>query len=141
MLVLQLPEQLIWYCILKIQQDLIEYLTKQRPRPFVACYEKQDNPVINGSIFSSKVIYLKCQFLHGPVNQTVFLYFEWKSYLHIFSVYYISSTGFNTTTNVVILAGTNRPDILDPALMRPGRFDRQIYIGKFCVHRCIILHL
>lgn len=39
-------------------------------------------------------------------------------------------TGFNTTTNVVILAGTNRPDILDPALMRPGRFDRQIYIGK-----------
>lgn len=38
--------------------------------------------------------------------------------------------GFNTTTNVVILAGTNRPDILDPALMRPGRFDRQIFIGK-----------
>uniref|UniRef100_I3M528 AFG3 like matrix AAA peptidase subunit 2 n=1 Tax=Ictidomys tridecemlineatus TaxID=43179 RepID=I3M528_ICTTR len=36
---------------------------------------------------------------------------------------------FNTTTNVVILAGTNRPDILDPALMRPGRFDRQIFIG------------
>lgn len=37
--------------------------------------------------------------------------------------------GFNTVTNVVVLAGTNRPDILDPALMRPGRFDRQIYIG------------
>ncbi|XP_033119601.1 AFG3-like protein 2 [Anneissia japonica] len=37
--------------------------------------------------------------------------------------------GFNTTTNVVVLAGTNRPDILDPALLRPGRFDRQIYIG------------
>ncbi|XP_067105339.1 mitochondrial inner membrane m-AAA protease component AFG3L1-like [Osmerus mordax] len=37
--------------------------------------------------------------------------------------------GFNTSTNVVVLAGTNRPDILDPALMRPGRFDRQIYIG------------
>uniref|UniRef100_A0A8C2DYK4 Si:ch1073-174d20.2 n=1 Tax=Cyprinus carpio TaxID=7962 RepID=A0A8C2DYK4_CYPCA len=32
-------------------------------------------------------------------------------------------------TNVVVLAGTNRPDVLDPALMRPGRFDRQIYLG------------
>lgn len=39
-------------------------------------------------------------------------------------------TGFNTSTNVVVLAGTNRPDVLDPALMRPGRFDRQIYLGK-----------
>ncbi|KAJ7995059.1 hypothetical protein DPEC_G00255960 [Dallia pectoralis] len=38
--------------------------------------------------------------------------------------------GFNPNTNVVVLAGTNRPDILDPALMRPGRFDRQIYIGS-----------
>uniref|UniRef100_A0A9J7YGA3 AFG3-like AAA ATPase 1 n=2 Tax=Cyprinus carpio TaxID=7962 RepID=A0A9J7YGA3_CYPCA len=36
---------------------------------------------------------------------------------------------FNTSTNVVVLAGTNRPDVLDPALMRPGRFDRQIYLG------------
>lgn len=41
----------------------------------------------------------------------------------------VASTGFNTATNVVVLAGTNRPDILDPALMRPGRFDRQIHIG------------
>uniref|UniRef100_A0A8C5QZI3 AAA+ ATPase domain-containing protein n=1 Tax=Leptobrachium leishanense TaxID=445787 RepID=A0A8C5QZI3_9ANUR len=41
----------------------------------------------------------------------------------------VEMDGFNTGTNVVILAGTNRPDILDPALMRPGRFDRQIYIG------------
>ncbi|KAM4631308.1 mitochondrial inner membrane m-AAA protease component AFG3L1-like [Polymixia lowei] len=41
----------------------------------------------------------------------------------------VEMDGFNTSTNVVILAGTNRPDILDPALMRPGRFDRHIYIG------------
>lgn len=43
--------------------------------------------------------------------------------------------GFNTTTNVVILAGTNRPDILDPALLRPGRFDRQIFIGEMVLSR------
>ncbi|XP_048385530.1 AFG3-like protein 2 isoform X2 [Stegostoma tigrinum] len=41
----------------------------------------------------------------------------------------VEMDGFNTATNVVVLAGTNRPDILDPALMRPGRFDRQIFIG------------
>jgi len=38
------------------------------------------------------------------------------------------SLGFASTTNVVVLAGTNRPDVLDPALMRPGRFDRQIHL-------------
>jgi len=37
-------------------------------------------------------------------------------------------SGFNTTTNVVVLAATNRVDVLDKALMRPGRFDRQIYV-------------
>ena len=36
--------------------------------------------------------------------------------------------GFETTEGVVILAATNRPDILDPALLRPGRFDRQIVV-------------
>ncbi|XP_072527942.1 mitochondrial inner membrane m-AAA protease component AFG3L1 [Salminus brasiliensis] len=41
----------------------------------------------------------------------------------------VEMDGFNTRSNVVVLAGTNRPDVLDPALMRPGRFDRQIYIG------------
>ncbi|XP_060110127.1 AFG3-like protein 1 [Heteronotia binoei] len=41
----------------------------------------------------------------------------------------VEMDGFNSSTNVVVLAGTNRPDVLDPALMRPGRFDRQIYIG------------
>jgi len=38
--------------------------------------------------------------------------------------------GFNTTDQVVVLAGTNRPDVLDSALMRPGRFDRHISIDK-----------
>jgi len=42
----------------------------------------------------------------------------------------VEMDGFNTIgTNVVVLAGTNRNDVLDPALMRPGRFDRQIYVG------------
>lgn len=36
--------------------------------------------------------------------------------------------GFGTTSGVVVLAGTNRPDILDNALLRPGRFDRQIIV-------------
>ncbi|XP_069822185.1 mitochondrial inner membrane m-AAA protease component AFG3L1-like [Dendropsophus ebraccatus] len=41
----------------------------------------------------------------------------------------VEMDGFNSDTSVVVLAGTNRADILDPALMRPGRFDRQIFIG------------
>uniref|UniRef100_A0A803LCF5 AAA+ ATPase domain-containing protein n=1 Tax=Chenopodium quinoa TaxID=63459 RepID=A0A803LCF5_CHEQI len=42
----------------------------------------------------------------------------------------VEMDGFGTTTGVVVLAGTNRPDILDKALLRPGRFDRQISIDK-----------
>lgn len=38
--------------------------------------------------------------------------------------------GFRTDKGVIIMAATNRPDVLDPALMRPGRFDRQILIDK-----------
>ena len=40
----------------------------------------------------------------------------------------VEMDGFNTTTNVVVLAATNRVDILDGALLRPGRFDRQIFV-------------
>ncbi|CAA2981649.1 ATP-dependent zinc metalloprotease FTSH 10, mitochondrial-like [Olea europaea subsp. europaea] len=42
----------------------------------------------------------------------------------------VEMDGFGTTSGVVVLAGTNRPDILDNALLRPGRFDRQISIDK-----------
>lgn len=41
----------------------------------------------------------------------------------------VEMDGFDETTNVIILAATNRPDILDSALLRPGRFDRQIYVS------------
>ena len=38
----------------------------------------------------------------------------------------IELDGFNTSSGIVVLAGTNRADVLDPALLRPGRFDRQV---------------
>src|SRR5690606_29338063 len=38
----------------------------------------------------------------------------------------VEMDGFDVNTNVILIAATNRPDILDPALLRPGRFDRQI---------------
>ena len=40
----------------------------------------------------------------------------------------VEMDGFNSEQNVIILAATNRPDVLDPALLRPGRFDRQIIV-------------
>ena len=41
----------------------------------------------------------------------------------------VEMDGFGRTQGVIVLAATNRPDILDPALLRPGRFDRQIHVG------------
>lgn len=38
----------------------------------------------------------------------------------------VEMDGFDTTTNVIVIAATNRPDVLDPALLRPGRFDRRV---------------
>ncbi len=42
----------------------------------------------------------------------------------------VEMDGFDTNTNVIVIAATNRPDILDPALLRPGRFDRQVMLDR-----------
>lgn len=42
----------------------------------------------------------------------------------------VEMDGFDTDTNIIIMAATNRPDILDPALLRPGRFDRQVVLDR-----------
>ena len=42
----------------------------------------------------------------------------------------VEMDGFDTDTNVIVMAATNRPDILDPALLRPGRFDRQVVLDR-----------
>ncbi|XP_065172398.1 AFG3-like protein 2 [Atheta coriaria] len=59
----------------------------------------------------------------------------------------VEMDGFNTTTNVVVLAATNRVDILDKALLRPGRFDRQIFVpapdikGRASIFKVHLEHL
>ena len=42
----------------------------------------------------------------------------------------VEMDGFDTTTNIIVIAATNRPDILDPALLRPGRFDRRVVLDS-----------
>jgi len=42
----------------------------------------------------------------------------------------VEMDGFDTSTNVIVMAATNRPDILDPALLRPGRFDRRVVLDR-----------
>jgi cell division protease FtsH len=42
----------------------------------------------------------------------------------------VEMDGFDTHTNIIVMAATNRPDILDPALLRPGRFDRQVVLDR-----------
>jgi ATP-dependent Zn proteases len=42
----------------------------------------------------------------------------------------VEMDGFGVNEGVIIMAATNRPDILDPALLRPGRFDRQVLVGS-----------
>ncbi|MBV8823038.1 MAG: ATP-dependent zinc metalloprotease FtsH, partial [Ktedonobacteraceae bacterium] len=42
----------------------------------------------------------------------------------------VEMDGFDTNVNVIVIAATNRPDVLDPALLRPGRFDRQVVLDR-----------
>ena len=42
----------------------------------------------------------------------------------------VEMDGFEAKDNIILIAATNRPDILDPALLRPGRFDRQIVVNR-----------
>ncbi len=42
----------------------------------------------------------------------------------------VEMDGFDTDTNIIIMAATNRPDVLDPALLRPGRFDRRVVLDR-----------
>jgi len=42
----------------------------------------------------------------------------------------VEMDGFDNDTNIIVIAATNRADVLDPALMRPGRFDRKVYISR-----------
>jgi len=54
----------------------------------------------------------------------------------------VEMDGFDTTEGVILIAATNRPDVLDPALMRPGRFDRQVVVNRPDVRgRSEILHV
>ena len=41
----------------------------------------------------------------------------------------VEMDGFSQNEGIIIIAATNRPDVLDPALLRPGRFDRQVYVS------------
>ncbi len=54
----------------------------------------------------------------------------------------VEMDGFDTNTNVIVIAATNRPDVLDPALLRPGRFDRQVVLDRPDIRgRLAILHV
>ena len=41
----------------------------------------------------------------------------------------VEMDGFEGNEGIIVIAATNRPDVLDPALLRPGRFDRQVVVG------------
>lgn len=77
-------------------------------------------------IFSVVLMHAKIVFFL-VLDVAMYLANDWMlTYSIVHNLFPLS--GFSTTANVVVLAGTNRPDVLDPALLRPGRFDRQIYL-------------
>jgi cell division protease FtsH len=49
---------------------------------------------------------------------------------HTLNQILVEMDGFGTDTNVIVMASTNRPDVLDPALLRPGRFDRKVILDR-----------
>ncbi|MEA2573452.1 MAG: cell division protease FtsH [Chloroflexia bacterium] len=54
----------------------------------------------------------------------------------------VEMDGFDSQTNIIVVAATNRPDVLDPALLRPGRFDRQVVLDRPDIKgRLAILHV
>ena len=53
----------------------------------------------------------------------------------------VEMDGFGTDTNVILIAATNRPDILDPALLRPGRFDRRVTMDRPDVVGLSLIHI
>ena len=61
----------------------------------------------------------------------------------------VEMDGFEGNEGIIVIAATNRPDVLDPALLRPGRFDRQVVVGsclmyavvnRFLKYTCVKFH-
>ena len=45
----------------------------------------------------------------------------------------VEMDGFGINEGIIVMAATNRVDILDPAILRPGRFDRKVAVGQMCI--------